>query len=129
MVVPGVTAPALLALERRHGAAFGHGKERPEVDRRVPAGVIGATPIDADPLRPRLEGLELPEGLRELALGTDQADQVLHRLLEVGLDRVRILAAGARKRLDQLTRDRLDLACVDGERAAEVLRVERRVEP
>src|SRR5213596_4259164 len=37
--------------------------------------------------------------------------------------------ADAREGLDQLTRDRVDLACVDRERTAEVLRVERRVEP
>src|SRR5205809_791645 len=124
-----MAAATLLALECRQGTALGHGKKRPEVERRVPAGVVGATPRHADALCARLEGLELPESLLELALGTDQADQALHRLLEVGLDRVRILTADAREGLDQLTRDRVDLACVDRERTAEVLRVERRVEP
>src|SRR5256886_11707086 len=128
VVVPRVAAAALFALERRQGAALGHGEKRPEAERRVPAGVVGASPLGAYPLRPRLEGLDLPERLRELAPGADQADQALHRLLRVGLDRVRVLAARARERLEHLARDRLDLAGVDRERAAQSLRVERRVE-
>src|SRR5207245_9142184 len=44
-------------------------------------------------------------------------------------DGVRVLAAGARERLEHLAGERLDLARLDRQRAAEVLRVERGVQP
>ena len=55
-------------------------------------------------------------------------DQLLHRLLQLGLDGVGILAAGPLERLQRLAHDRLHEAGVDRELAAEVLGVERGVQ-
>ncbi len=95
MVVAGVAAAALLALERRQRAALRHRQQRAQVERGVPARVVGAAAIRPRLRRALLEDLELLQRLLQLALGADDADQVLHDVLQLGLDRVRVLAAGA----------------------------------
>src|SRR5256886_16221293 len=87
MVVAGVTATALLALQRRGGAALGHREERAEVERRVPAGVVRAAALDAHPPGPLLQHLDLLERLPQLRLAPDDPHEVLHRFLQLGLDR------------------------------------------
>src|SRR5207247_465017 len=60
-----------------------------------------------------------------VGLLADDADEVLHDVLQLGLDRVRVLAVGARQGGQRLLGDRLELSVVDGEPAAKVLGIER----
>src|SRR3954452_12146022 len=93
VVVAGVSPARLLALERRLRDALGDQEHVAQVDRQVPAGVVAAVARHVQVLRTLLELLDLAERLLQLLTGADDADQVVHRLLELLLDRVRVLGA------------------------------------
>jgi len=89
----------------------------------VPAGVELATAVHLDTGHALLEDGDLLEGLLELALRTDDADQRLHALLEIGMDGVGILPARALEGRQQLAEGRLHRALVHRHRALEALDV------
>src|SRR5262245_57182044 len=91
VVVAGVTAARLLALEGGLRDALGDQQHVAQVDRQVPARVVLPVPAHREVLGPLLELLDLAQRLLQLRTGADDADQVVHRLLELLLDRVWIL--------------------------------------
>ena len=127
VVVAGVATPGLLPLQRCLGDALGDDQHVAQVHRQVPAGVVLAVPLDAEVLGAFLELLDHREGLGQLLLGPDDADQVLHVRLEVLVDRVRVLAAAAvleRREREVLRRE--DVLVTNGGRLARRLRCARR---
>ena len=92
-VVAGVPTPALLPFDRAERRRPPHGEHRLEVEREVPSGVELAVPLDGEVFRPLVVLVELDARLVELGLGPDDADECLHRLLELVVERVRVLPA------------------------------------
>ena len=94
-VVAGVAAAALLALDRRARDRLGDGEHVVQVERQVPAGVVLAVALRRSrvPAAPGARRAR-PAPARSSASVADDADQVLHAVLEVGVDGVRVLAAG-----------------------------------
>src|SRR6266545_329077 len=130
VVVAGVTAAALLALERAQRHGLGHRQHRVKVQRQVPGWVELAPALHLDAAEPLLEHGDLLERLLELALVADDADQGLHAFLQIGVDAVRIFApAGAGERRQQLADPRVGLPGVHGHRALHALDVLRGIEP
>ncbi len=110
VVVAGVAAAALAALQRGQGHALGHGQQRAQVEGQVPARVVLAVPLDPHLRRPLLEGGDPLEGALQLALGADDPDQLLHAVLELLLDGVGVdVAVGPLERGQGLALGRLDL--------------------
>ena len=97
IVVAGVPAAALLALDRAERHRLGHGQHRVQVERQVPARVELAAAAHADAPEALLEHGDLLQRLPQLALGADDADERLHALLQIGVDGVRVLVARARR--------------------------------
>src|SRR5258705_8099192 len=95
MVDPAVGPPALGSLAGAPGDRLRDGQQVPKLEDEVPAGVEGspAAGTDAAPAGPEL-GDPL-EGGREVTVLAVDADQRLHRRLEVALERVRIFAINA----------------------------------
>src|SRR6266849_2382195 len=98
MVVASVAAAALLPLERRHRRALGRRQQRAEIERGVPAWVVRPPAVHSRLSRTVLEDFELLERGLHVGLVATDADEALHALLQLGLDRVRVLAVGARQR-------------------------------
>src|SRR5215469_17427035 len=95
-------APALLPLQRRLRHALRDQQDVPQVERHVPARVVGPAAGRADLRGPLAQLLELAERGLDLAFPADDADQVAHRLLDLVVDRVRVLAAGPLERDERL---------------------------
>ena len=83
MVVAGVAAPALGALQRRLGDAFADQQHVAQVEGQVPAGVVLPVALDVDVLEPLAKLVEPTEGLGDFVRLADDADQVVHRLLQL----------------------------------------------
>src|SRR6266705_4342803 len=84
----------------------------------MPARIELAVPLDADLRGPHLELVQLGQRLAHLLGGTDQPDQVVHALLELLVQRVRVLAALDVERRERGRRGRVDLVLPDGRVAA-----------
>ena len=84
-------APGLLPGEGRLRDALADDQHVAQVDRQVPARVVLPVPLDLHVPGPLLEPLDLLERPLELGRGPDDPDQVVHRLLQVGLDGVGVL--------------------------------------
>ena len=97
-VLAELRPPALLALDGGRRDGFGDGQQVAEVDRGVPAVVVFAVAADPGAPRARPQALEPVERLAHLRLAAHDADQVLHHVLQVVLDRVRVLAGWRRDR-------------------------------
>src|SRR5687767_1906851 len=95
IVFTEVAAPALATLERRSGYSFRHGQQVSKVQSGVPAGVIFTTAAHANPRRARVEIGELLERQSHFVFVANDADQALHRRLQLLLDHIRILATRA----------------------------------
>ena len=93
VVVAGVAAARLGPLQRGPRHALGDDEHVAQVEREVPAGVELPAALDADLRHPAAQVLQRQQRLLDLLGLADDADQVVHRLLQVGLDRVRVLAA------------------------------------
>ena len=91
VVVAGVTAPALGALQRGLGDALTDQHHVAQVDRQVPARVERPASVDADTLVPLTQLGQLVQRLGDFFFLADDADQAVHRVLQVELQRVRIL--------------------------------------
>ena len=127
IVLAEVAAAAFLPLDGRARDRLGHRQQVPQVDRRVPAGVILAVAFDADARLPLVERRDLHERVLHLGLEADDAHQVLHRLLEILLHLVGILAlAAALERHERVLDGLLRRAIVDA-RLPGLARVLRRV--
>jgi hypothetical protein len=63
----------------------------------VPAGVELAAALDGDVGRPPLQLHQLVQRLLDFLFLADDADEVVHRLLQLGVDRVRVLRLPARR--------------------------------
>ena len=113
VVVPGVAAPALLALQRGLGHAFADGEHVAQVQGQVPARVELPVPLDGDAGGALLELLQPAQCLFHLLAATDDADQVVHRLLQLLVQRVRVLPALGRERRQGRGRGRVHLGRVD----------------
>ena len=98
MVVAGVAAAALGALQRRLGHALADQQHVAQVDGEVPARVELPVPLDLDVLESLPQFGELVERLGDLVGLADDADQAVHRVLQVELQRVRILGRVAVRR-------------------------------
>ena len=80
-------------LQRRPGDALAHQQHVRQVQGEVPAGVVLPVALDGQAGDPLLERLDPLERLLHLRRGADDADQVVHRLLQVVLHGVGVLAA------------------------------------
>ena len=92
-VVAGVTAAALLALQRRLRHAQRDEQHVPQVQRQVPAGVELAVPLDAHRPGARRDVGELLERHLHLVGLADDADELVHRLLQLQVHDERVLPA------------------------------------
>src|SRR5207302_1183688 len=88
--MPSSAATALRAHERGARAGLRDRDQGSEVEGEVPAGIELPVPLDGHPLRATLQLVELRDRLMELGLGADDPDERLHRLLQLGVERVRI---------------------------------------
>jgi hypothetical protein len=86
-----VPAARLGALQRGPRHALADQQHVPEVQGEVPAGVELPVPLDTGPARPYPQLGQFLQGLLHLRLPADDADQVVHRLLEFLVQGVRIL--------------------------------------
>ena len=122
VVLPGVPAPGLLAVERalRHGD--GRGDHGGQVGGQVPARVVGPPALHLHLGRVLLELLELDERLFELGAGADDADQRLHRLLQLLVDVVGVVPVLAPEGGEGVVDHRGDRRRVDARRAGAALR-------
>ena len=104
MVLAGVAAARLRALQRGPCHALADQQHVPQVQREVPAGVELPVPLDPGPPGPYPQVGQLLQRLLHLALAADDADQVVHRLLEFLVEGVRVLrrASVVRARLRAL---------------------------
>ena len=93
VVLAGVAAPALPALDRAQRRAVSDREHRLQVEREVPAGVELMVPSTEQRRGPLVELGELLVRLDEFALGADDADEVLHRVLQGLVHRVGVLGA------------------------------------
>src|SRR5262245_65916136 len=84
-----------------------------QLEHEVPAWVVGTSPGYADRLRTRLERVQLRERLAEIRILAEDADESLRRRLQVALDGVRILGAGALQGCGELALGIHDLDRVD----------------
>ena len=64
-----------------------------QIDRGVPSRVVFAIPAHAHPRRRAPEPAQRLERVLHLALGADDADLRLHHVLQLALQRVRVVAA------------------------------------
>ena len=128
-VVAGVPAAALLALQRRLRHAVRDQHDVAQVQGQVPAGVVGRAALGADVRGPLAQLVQLGERRLDLVFLADDADQVAHGLLDLGVDRVGVLAAGALQRGERLGPRRLEVS-VAGRRpgAAQGVQVGRRAQ-
>src|SRR5688572_27330569 len=75
----------------------------------MPARVVAARADDARLVRALPKRLELIQRLGEVAFGSDDADQVLHRLLQVRVDVVRALAVHSLEGLERIADEPVEL--------------------
>src|SRR4030095_10635773 len=87
----GVTATSLRARDRCLGDALADQQHVAEVECEVPARVELTVTLDDDLLAAGLEILELVERLLDLVLAADDADEVVHGLLQLLVQRVGVL--------------------------------------
>ena len=106
-----------------HGDRLGDGEQRAQVHRQVPAGVVLLLPSTPVCFARSLYSCELGQRLLQLGLGADDADQVVHRLLQLALDRVRVLGALALEVAEHVGGDRVGLGLVDLRLRGDALRV------
>ena len=92
IVVARVPAAALGALQRGLGNALRDAEHVVQVDREVPTGVVLAVPLNGEPARALAQLADCLEGPLHLLRVPDDADELVHRLLQLVLDRVRVLA-------------------------------------
>src|SRR5262249_8364936 len=118
VIVAEVRAAAFLALDRAARDGLGAGQKVPQIERRVPAGVVLAIALDADRLGALLETLDGLERAHHLLLAAHDADQVLHHVLQVVLDLERPLGVpAALEGRERILRGSLHLGAVDLARA------------
>jgi len=104
MVLAGVAASALGASSAALATHSLNQQHVAQVDRQVPAGVELPVALDDDLRRALLELLQAGDRLGHLALAADDADQVVHHLLEVVVDRCRG-SPGRRVAVERVTAD------------------------
>ena len=98
MVDPAVGAAALGPLPGAAGDRLGDDQQVPQLEDEVPARVVGPPPLTAMfAQRARSVG-EPVERLVEVGLDPEDADEPLHRVLQLALERVRVLAVGPLER-------------------------------
>src|SRR5688572_17809096 len=122
-----MTATAFATIQRGTSAALRYGEHRLEVQAHVPARVVTAGAGDARLGRALLQHRELVECFREVAFGSDDAYERLHRVLQVAVDLVRILAFDPLKRSERVAHDLRELSLVELRLAADALSVLRGV--
>src|SRR5207302_1869205 len=98
VILAGVAAAALGTHERAPSDRFAYSDEVLEVEREVPTGVVDAGPGDPYARGPRAQSLDAHERFLELALRADDPDELLHRVLKIGLDLVRVFVSRALER-------------------------------
>jgi hypothetical protein len=94
VVVAEVRAAAFLALDRRARDGLRHRQQIVQVDRRVPAVVVLAIAVDAAASAARAPSA-VERAPRASRIPADDADQVLHHVLQIALHGVGILAGAA----------------------------------
>jgi hypothetical protein len=98
VIVTGVAAAAFGALQCRLGDAFADQQQVPQVEGQVPAGVVLPVSLDVDVREPLAKLVDPAEGLGDLIRLADDPHQVVHRLLQLELQRVGVLRASAVRR-------------------------------
>src|SRR6476619_565352 len=94
VVGAAVRAAAFGPDERRPRHGLGHRQHRAEVAREVPPGVEEPRALHADARRALRELPDLLESLLQVLRVAEDADQVLHRLRQVSVDRVGAFSLG-----------------------------------
>src|SRR5207344_2973519 len=87
VVVAGMAAAALPPQQCRLGYAFADEQHVAQIKRQVPARIEPPGSLDAQLLRASLELVQLGERLAHLLVLTDDADEIVHRLLEFLMQR------------------------------------------
>src|SRR5207247_2098613 len=100
-------------VQRHAGHRLAHREQVPEIERGVPAGIVLAVTVDADPTRARPELPERGERVLEVVRGPRDADAGPHHVLEGVLHGVRALAALPLEGRGQLGGNRVDLSGLD----------------
>ncbi len=95
MVVAGVAAAALGAQQRRLGHTFADQQHIAQVDGQVPARIELPVPLHGHVVVAVAQFGELLDGLLQLVFLADDADQIVHGLLQVHVQRVRVLPRAA----------------------------------
>ena len=90
-----MAAAALGAGQRRLRHALADQQHVAHVHRQMPARVELAAAVGLDVAEADLELLDLVQRLLHLLAGADDADQVVHRLLQLGVQGVGVLRLGA----------------------------------
>src|SRR5439155_17212448 len=104
VVVARMATAALLAEQRRPRHRLGAEEHRPQVEREVPRRVVHASARDRAARRARAERVDARQRLTQLVGGADDPDEVLHRVGELGVQRVRVLAAAPLEGREDLLR-------------------------
>ena len=94
----------------------------------MPRRVVHASARDRAARRARAKGVDPRERLAQLVGGADDPDEVLHRVGELGVQRVRVLAAAPLEWREDLLRSAAHLLLVEQRHAREALRVLGRIE-
>src|SRR5439155_13076836 len=81
-------------------------------------GVVDATPLDLRAGRARAQPFEAGESLLELVALADDADELLHRVLQLGVYRVRVFTAAALEGSREPLRVRAELRVVHARRGS-----------
>ena len=98
MVVAGVAAAALGALQRGLGHALADQQHVAQVDGQMPAGVELPVALHVHMLEALPQLAQLDQCLGDLVGVADDADQRVHRVLQVEVQRVRVLGFVAVRR-------------------------------
>src|SRR3989304_4467295 len=75
----------------RQGRRLGEGQQRVQIEREMPPWIILHVAVDIDILRAFFQPCDGLQGLLQFRFDADDADQILHALLEIGVNGIGIL--------------------------------------
>src|SRR5512135_425670 len=127
-VLAGVTTAALFACQRRPRDGHRTRELRADVERGVPRRVVRTPALRRRALRAHRKRVEPHDRLLELAPVADDADERLHGVLQLRLDRVRVLSFVPLERRGEVAFRACDLLLVEERHAREALGVFGRIE-
>src|ERR1700730_18314009 len=110
MVESAMSSPAFFASQRATGNCLGNRQHRLKILGEVPSGVEQSRAFNAHAFGTLLQFLELGKGASEVLFITEDSHEILHSLLQIAVDRIRILTRLTLERSHHFTRGVFDLS-------------------